>query len=34
MKKFEKIIILDGDELRKGLNADLGFSLMIHFKNA
>jgi len=27
LKKFEKVIILDGDELRKGLNSDLGFSM-------
>ena len=29
LKKFEKVIILDGDELRKGLNSDLGFSILV-----
>lgn len=27
LKKYEKVIMLDGDELRKGLNSDLGFSM-------
>lgn len=27
LKKYEKVIILDGDELRKGLNSDLGYSM-------
>jgi adenylylsulfate kinase len=27
LKKHEKVVMLDGDELRKGLNSDLGFSM-------
>lgn len=27
LKKSEKVIVLDGDELRKGLNSDLGYSI-------
>ncbi len=27
LNKYEKVILLDGDELRKGLNSDLGYSI-------
>lgn len=31
--KYEKILILDGDEVRKGLNSDLGYSMQDRIEN-
>lgn len=33
LKKNEKVVMLDGDELRKGLNSDLGFSMEDRVEN-